>query len=399
MANRKILILDDDAAVGQTIQWIAEGLGFDAEFVTTGESFFAALQRSSPDMITIDLVMPDLDGVEVMRLLAARGSNAKIVISSGIGTRILDAAQRSAVEHGLSIAGVISKPISMEALRSLVGDGNRAEEAACAETETMLREPLAVTQDDLRNALDRRQFVMAYQPKIYLKNGATAGFEALVRWLHPERGLVGPDQFIPMAEQTGLIDALTADVFEQSVTWLSEVFPESDLKLSLNLSAKSLVDIHLVDNLSSLCMRLRIAPERLVIEVTETSAMIDPTLSLDLLTRLRVKGFQLSIDDFGTGFSSMVQLVRLPFSEIKVDKSFVMQARQSSESRSVIKSIVDLGHSLGLQVAAEGVEEQETLDYLKELGCDLAQGYLIARPMSGESARQWVQERAMSLTA
>jgi EAL domain-containing protein (putative c-di-GMP-specific phosphodiesterase class I) len=121
--------------------------------------------------------------------------------------------------------------------------------------------------------------------------------------------------------------------------------------------------------------------------------MVDPILSLDLMTRFRVKGFQLSIDDFGTGFSSMVQLVRMPFSEIKVDRSFVMNAQHSRESRTVIKSIIDLGHSLELQVTAEGVEDRETLDYLTSLGCDLAQGYFIARPMSGDAVKSWLDQK------
>jgi len=153
------------------------------------------------------------------------------------------------------------------------------------------------------------------------------------------------------------------------------------------------VDIHMADNLLDLCCQYRVAPERVVLELTETSAMVDPTLSLDLMTRFRVKGFQLSIDDFGTGYSSMVQLVRLPFSEIKVDKSFVMHAQQSREARTVIRSIVDLGHSLGLQVTAEGVEDSKTLDYLNGLGCDLAQGYFISRPMAGDAARSWAERR------
>jgi EAL domain-containing protein (putative c-di-GMP-specific phosphodiesterase class I) len=130
-----------------------------------------------------------------------------------------------------------------------------------------------------------------------------------------------------------------------------------------------------------------------VLELTESSAMVDSTLSLDLMTRFRVKGFHLSIDDFGTGYSSMVQLVRLPFSEIKVDKSFVMQAQQSQESRNVIKSIIDLGHSLGMLVTAEGVEDLDTLNYINSLGCDLAQGYLIAHPMLGDDARIWAERK------
>jgi EAL domain-containing protein (putative c-di-GMP-specific phosphodiesterase class I)/FixJ family two-component response regulator len=399
MANRRILILDDDAAVGQTIQWIAESLGFEAEFVTRPEEFFERLEQNSPDIITIDLVMPELDGVEIIRLLTERKCRAKIVISSGRGSRVLEAAQRSASEHGLSIAGVISKPISKEALRLLVGEGSESNQPQSVETQSASRDEFEVTAPDLQNALDRHEFILAYQPKIECRSGVTAGFEALVRWKHPDRGIVMPDQFIPVAENAGLIDALTGQIFEQSLEWFSQSFPQSNPKLSLNISAKSLVDIQMADSLSALCHRFQIDTERIVLELTETSAMVDPILSLDLLTRLRMKGFQLSIDDFGTGFSSMIQLVRLPFSEIKVDKSFVMQAPHSSESRSVIKSIVELGHSLGLLVTAEGVENLKTLDYLNSLGCDLAQGYFIARPMPGEAARNWVEQRKQRISA
>jgi EAL domain-containing protein (putative c-di-GMP-specific phosphodiesterase class I)/FixJ family two-component response regulator len=399
MAKRSILILDDDAAVGQTIQWLAESLGFEAEFVIRPEEFFLRLEQKSPEIITIDLVMPELDGVEIMRLLAERKTRAKIVISSGMGSRVLEAAQRSALEHGLSILGVISKPISREALRLLVGDGNECQQPASAEEQSTHKDEFEVTKSDLQNALDRHEFVMVYQPKIECRSGATAGFEALVRWKHPDRGIVMPDDFIPIAENVGLIDALTGQIFELSLEWFSQSFPQSNPKLSLNISAKSLVAIQMADSLSALCQRFQIDPERIVLELTESSAMVDPILSLDLLTRLCMKGFQLSIDDFGTGFSSMVQLVRLPFSEIKVDKSFVMQAQLSSESRSVIKSIVELGHSLGLVVTAEGVENLKTLDYLNSLGCDLAQGYFIARPMPGEAARNWVEQRKQGISA
>ena len=393
MPRRRILILDDDAAVGQTIQWIAESLGFEAEFVTQPEEFFQRFSRAGPDILTIDLAMPELDGVEIMRLLAERECKAKIVISSGMGTRILEAAQRSASEHGLRIAGVISKPISKEAMRALIGQGSDLNQPAPEKERCAERGSFEVTKADLEDALDLKEFFMCYQPKIFCATGKPAGLEALVRWQHPAQCIVMPDDFIPVAEQVGLIDALTALIFNQSLEWFSRSFAGSNLKLSLNLSAKSLVDIHLADNLFSICSRYGVAPERVVLELTETSAMVDPILSLDLMTRFRVKGYQLSIDDFGTGFSSMVQLVRMPFSEIKVDRSFVMNAQHSRESRTVIKSIIDLGHSLELQVTAEGVEDRETLDYLTSLGCDLAQGYFIARPMSGDAVKSWLDQK------
>jgi EAL domain-containing protein (putative c-di-GMP-specific phosphodiesterase class I)/ActR/RegA family two-component response regulator len=391
--KRSILILDDDTDVGQTIQWIAESLGFEAEFVTHAEEFFEKLVQKSPDIVTIDLAMPELDGVEIMRLLSERKCRAKVIISSGMGSRVLDAAERSASEHGLDIAGVISKPISIEALRRLLNQEPEPSQPARVEVPVATREKPEITKTDLELALEHNEFFILYQPKIECKSGAPAGFEALARWKHPERGTIMPDSFIPVAEEAGLIDSLTTQVFGQSLEWFSRVFPDSNLKLSVNISAKSLIDIHLADSLSDLCLRHQVAPERIVLELTETSAMVDPILSLDLMTRFRVKGFQLSIDDFGTGYSSMVQLVRLPFSEIKVDRSFVIQAQQSRESRTVIKSIVDLGHSLGLIVTAEGVEDFETFNYLNRLGCDLAQGYFIARPMSDEVATGWIKER------
>ena len=317
----------------------------------------------------------------------------KIVISSGMGTRVLDAAQRSATEHGLSIAGFISKPISKEALRALVGEGSELDQPVSAKHPSAQQKELRISKSDVIHALDRHEFVLAYQPKIECKSGALAGFEALVRWQHPGGELIMPDRFIPIAEQAGVIDVLTEQVFYQSIEWFSESFPGSDLKLSMNISARSLVDIYQADKLSKICSFNQIAPERIVLELTESSAMVDATLSLDVMTRFRVKGFHLSIDDFGTGYSSMVQLVRLPFSEIKVDKSFVTHAQQSQEARTVIKSIIDLGHSLGMLVSAEGVEDQQTLDYLNTLGCDLAQGYFIAHPMPGEAAGLWAESR------
>jgi EAL domain-containing protein (putative c-di-GMP-specific phosphodiesterase class I)/ActR/RegA family two-component response regulator len=393
MPSRQILVLDDDPAVGQTIQWIAESLGFAAEFVTRPEEFFRLLDQLSPEFITIDLVMPELDGVEIMRLLAARKCKSKIIISSGMGTRVLDAARRSAAEHGLDILGVISKPISKKALHLLVGDGSGALPPTPVEAPKADVDNFEIEKATLQGALDRHQFELAYQPKIWCRSGAPAGFETLVRWRHPEKGIIMPDRFIRIAEETGLIDEMSAQIFDQGLAWFSDAFPRGELKLSLNISAKSLVDLHLVDSLSNLCREYRVAPDRIVLELTETSAMTDPILSLDLMTRFRVKGFQLSIDDFGTGFSSMVQLARLPFSEIKVDRSFVMNARESQESRTIIKSVIELGHSLGLVVIAEGVEDSETFSYLNGLGCDLAQGYLIARPMPGEAARSWTEQR------
>ncbi len=398
MSQNRLLILDDDAMIGQTIRAIAESAGLEARFTSSHTEFFAELESWQPTHIALDLIMPEMDGVQVLGQLAKRGCTSSIIVTSGVGHRVLDAAGRSASEHGLRIAGVLSKPFSPSALRSMLGTPGPAKAPA---KPTRAASPSSeITADELAKAIDESQLFVAYQPKIVCDGGALAGFEALVRWTHPERGFIPPDRFIPLAESTGLIDPLTDFVLERSLAWFCSNFlagghahDAHPATLSVNISAKTLADHDFVDRALQNCQKFGLAPSRLIFELTETSAMEDPVASLDLLTRLRMKGFQLSIDDFGTGFSSMLQLARLPFSEIKVDKSFVMNAASSQESRVVIKSIVDLGRSMGLRSTAEGVEDAGSLEYLRHVGCDLAQGYHIGRPMEGDAALAWCQAR------
>lgn len=401
MSDRRLLILDDDPGVGQTIVRIATAAGIDARWTDDSQEFFRAFDSWVPTHIALDLIMPEMDGVEVMVTLAQRQCRARIIITSGVGSRVLDAAGRSAGEHGLDIAGVLSKPFAAQKLRDLLNaPGSAAVAKPPAAAQRTVPAQFEPSVADVEEALARREFVVYYQPKVACEDGALAGFEALVRWQHPVHGLLAPDRFVPLAENHGLIDALTDQVLDEALLWFAGMCqPDGNdpdltqvanpIVLSVNISARTLDDQALVARIVDRCAAHGIAPERMIFELTETSAMEDPVASLDLLTRLRMKGFQLSIDDFGTGFSSMLQLVRLPFSEIKVDKSFVMTANRSAESRTVIRSIIELGHSLGLRATAEGVEDTESLAYLKTIGCDLAQGFLIARPMSGPAARAW----------
>ena len=410
MTGRRLLILDDDPSIGQTMGLIAETVRFDTRFTTDPECFFALVDEWAPTHIALDLVMPRMDGVEVMVQLARRGCGARIIVTSGVGSRVLDAAGRSAEEHGLDIAGVLSKPFSPAALRALLADAPPTPAAGAVPHvgggDAELPAAFVVTVDDLRRALAEDQIEVHYQPKIDCASGRLAGFEALVRWRHPLRGLVSPGRFVRVAEEGGVIDALTDRVLDLSLPWFGRSFPgrvergtvqalqaEGAVSLSVNISARSLHDLQLADRIHARCAAAGIEPSRLILELTETSAMEDPVASLDLLTRLRMKGFQLSIDDFGTGFSSMLQLVRLPFSEMKVDRSFVMTLNRSQESRAVVRSVVELGHSLGLRCTAEGVEDDRALDYLRQVGCDLAQGYLIGRPMPAADIPRWLAQR------
>ncbi|MFW6094354.1 MAG: EAL domain-containing protein [Pseudomonadota bacterium] len=403
MTNGRLLVLDDDPMTGQTIQSIAEFAGMEVRCTTSPGAFFDHVLDWGPDVIALDLIMPDMDGVQVMGELAERGCGAGIIITSGVGHRVLDAAARSASQHGLEIVGILSKPFLPAALRDLL---TKARSAATARSPTTAAAalpdaaPATISLADLDEAIAEGALFVVYQPKLYCRSGSLAGFEALVRWHHPRLGVVPPDRFIPLAEGSMLMKPLTRLVLDEALEWFAGLRRDSDsgalsaqtranITLSVNISAATLDDVALFDWLEQRCLELGLPPEQLILELTETSAMEDPVTSLDLMTRLRMKGFQLSLDDFGTGYSSMLQLVRLPFSEIKVDKSFVGTTADSEESRTVIQSVVDLGRSLGLRSTAEGVEDAGTLAYLSRIGCDMAQGYYIGKPMTGDAVLNW----------
>ncbi|MDO8863682.1 EAL domain-containing response regulator [Haliea sp. E1-2-M8] len=393
MNTGRVLILDDDPPVAQLIASVVSSCGLDSTITHTPAAFFASLEASEPDIIALDMLLPEMDGVEVMRRLAKQGCASKIIVISGLGGRVLDAAGRSAVEHGLDIIGVLNKPFSAVQLRAMIAE---AESDTPALPLKQRQSDWSVTESSICEAVENEQFVLAYQPKVSCQSGEICGIEALVRWQHPTEGLIFPDQFIPQAESWGLMDMVTRAILISGLNWfqhaaVGEGSPLSGLPLSIsfNLSAKNLRDIHFADHLQGLCQDFAIAPDRLILELTETSAMDDPMTSLDLVTRLRMKGFHLSLDDFGIGYSSMAQLVRLPFSEIKVDKSFVMAVGRSAEARTAVRSIIDLGHNLGLKATAEGVEDAETLNFLREVNCDLAQGYYISKPLFGQELLSW----------
>lgn len=400
--QRRLLILDDDPEVGRHIGLIADRAATPWRSTVRAQDFFLQLEQWQPTHLIIDLVMPGQDGVQIMRALAERGCRARVVIISGVDSRVMDAAMRSGLEHGLDIRGVIPKPFPMGSVLAFLQQDAPLHPAIPTDDEDLVheaslfseREATGITVQEwtveLERALEGKQFSVEYQPKIHCSAEVLAGFEALVRWEQPFASPRLPARFIHLMEQSELIEALTMEVFGQSIRWFALHFPDSDISLSINISARNLVETRFVDKVYVLCQQHSLAPQRIIFEVAESSAMEDPTMSLAALTRFRMKGFQLSIDDFGTGFSSMVQLVRLPFSEIKVDKSFVRSAVVSPESRAVVKSIVDLGHSLGLRTTAEGVENEQTLHFVKSIGCDLAQGYFIARPMTGERVMDWI---------
>ena len=393
MNRGRLLILDDDSAVARTIAAIAQVERFEVRLSSEPEAFFEQVAIWSPTHLAVDLVMPGMDGIEVLRTLAARRCSARIIVTSGMGAKVLESARNAAAERGLHIAGILPKPFKADALRELLRSmhvGVLSNQDNAAPRKRVLNE------QDLRMALDSFEVLAYFQPKVELSEGAVHGFEALARWQHPVFGLLQPEEFIPLAEKSGMIDALTYRLFAKALSWLSQLPNALDQSIAINLSVQNLEDLRLADRLADECARYQVAPDRVILEITESGAMRNPVDAMDTLTRLRIKGFRVSLDDFGTGFSSMVQLARLPFSEMKIDKSFVGSMTQSPESRKIVESIIQLGNSLGLQTVAEGLEDATTMAMLRDAGCRLAQGFYFARPMEPAAAKRWYAQRVLS---
>ncbi len=250
---------------------------------------------------------------------------------------------------------------------------------------------------ELRRAIEGNELVLYYQPKAELRTGRVCAVEALVRWRHPERGMVPPDAFLPVAEQTGLIDALTkwvlATALAQAVAWGLSF---DRLTMAINISARNLARADFADTVLSALAAAHVLPGRLVLEITETALMTDPETAADVLFRLAEAGVRVSVDDFGQGQTSLSYLATLPLHELKIDKNFVGDLPDNAAHAAIVRSVIDLGHNLGLQVVAEGVETREITAMLTAAGCDIIQGYLLARPMPADELPSWLAGHRVS---
>jgi len=310
MGKNRLLIIDDEKSFADFLSKVGKSVGFECITTEKIDEFRQSLKDFNPSLVIVDLNMPDMDGVEVLREIRTTEFAGKILIASGLDSKTLETSERLGKEFGLDMAGTIAKPIRAAELRDVL--------------EANLSTSFETNRDTLRRAIENDELFLVYQPKIELETMRVLGTEALLRWQTSTGEIIKPDDFIPIAESMGLIDDLTALVIDKGVQQISEWFRQGlNMSLSLNLSAKNLHDLKLPDNIYAICQEAEVAPESLILEITETAAMQDAATIMDILTRFRIKGFKLSIDDFGTGYSSLVQLQRLPFSELKIDKAFV----------------------------------------------------------------------------
>jgi diguanylate cyclase (GGDEF)-like protein len=267
-------------------------------------------------------------------------------------------------------------------------------EVYAEEQDTYSTDRLALVAE-LRRAIDEGELSLFFQPKIDLERSAVIGVEALLRWQHPERGAIGPDEFVPLAEHSGLIRRLTSYVLEAATAQVGAWRAEGiDLPVAVNLSVRDLLDPGLAAEIRDLLERRDLPPDRLLLEITESSVMDQPERALATLHELAGIGVGLSVDDFGTGYSSLAYLQRLPVGELKIDRSFVMRLGTSESDAEIVRSTVELGHNLGLSIVAEGVEDEASLTFLVNAGCDVAQGFYIARPMPAGDVPAWVRGSA-----
>jgi EAL domain-containing protein (putative c-di-GMP-specific phosphodiesterase class I)/CheY-like chemotaxis protein len=367
-ANR-LLIVDDEPGVVDFITAAAHQLDYTVASAGTAADFLTLVDSFRPSLIVMDLHLPDGDGVELLRMLVARGFKAPILIMSGVDERVLAAAYELGSSKGLKMYGTLAKPVLLGDLRMKL---------AAAQT-TQKR---TLDAEDLRRGIAAGEIVPYYQPKASLteRGWIVDGVEALARWQHPQLGVVMPDEFVPLAERTGSIGELTSSMLGAALAQV-RAWNDEHLKLTcaVNLPPTLVTDLSFPDRVAALLARFSLDGSQLVLEITETATMQNPTMTMDILTRLRVKRIGLSLDDFGTGYSSLTQLYQMPFNEMKIDKSLVINVPHSREANTMVGSLIELGHNLGLKICAEGVENRAALDMLAILHCDRCQGFFISR--------------------
>ncbi|MDP1899901.1 MAG: EAL domain-containing protein [Rubrivivax sp.] len=385
-----VLLVDDDAFQLQLLQRQLTALGVaPVQACDSGAQALGWLQGrdSSALLLLLDMNMPDMDGVEFMRQLVERRYAGTLALVSGADERVLETAAKLAAAYKLNVLSHLHKPVPSDMLRALVERWHAFIPARARQGATTYGARA------VERAIRGGELLLHYQPKVSLVDGALLGVEALVRWQHPEDGLRYPDSFIAVAEANGLIDALTRSVLSQALAqarrWRDSGLA---LRVAVNTSMDNLERLDFSEFVLAETARHGVPTTDLVLELTESRLMHDARTPMDVLTRLRLKHVGLSIDDFGTGHSSLAQLRDLPFNELKIDRGFVHGSREQATQRAIFSASLEMAHQLGLVAVAEGVEDRADWDFVRAAGCDVAQGYFVARPMPAEALPEWAAQ-------
>lgn len=391
----RLVILDDDRATTEFLASVARRRGWDVATVTQQAEFRGVISTSPTDAILLDLQLGESDGIEELRYLSDVGYLGAIVLMSGFDARVLASAHEIGNSLGLHIAGSLQKPVRETDIGEVLAIASSEPAVASGTAQMQQSEPAAsVLPHDIIRAIEQCRMELHLQPIVAADGFGVQRAEALVRWRDPQGGLIPPDTFIPIAEtDEAVTDRLTMWVAETAASHYQQLAKIGwPLQICINISGSNLQSFDFPDRIAALRERMAVPPEALGLEMTETVAMRDLSTTATVLTRLRIKGFSVALDDFGTGHSSLTALRRMPFSAIKIDKSFVQDLLTANDSMTIVRSVIQLARDMRLSSVAEGVESAAIAQRLIELGIDALQGYHFSRPLPFDHFVDWIRQ-------
>lgn len=391
----KIYIVDDDEQQANLMQAIAKTIPLETEIYTSSIDFLSSPTISACDIVILDLKMPEKDGIEIMRDLASSHIKPHFILVSGFDERVLHSAKQMAESKQLHVIGTLSKPFKAKDFIALVKNSyTESLNQFSNEIPNIEDASEKTTIEELKLALRKHELIVYFQPQICFNLNKLQGAEVLVRWQHPEKGLLLPENFIPLAEKYQLMNLLTEEILMLAIKEYKKIIDSGiNIKISINLSAQNVNDLSMPEKLEALLTSKNIDPNKVILEITESALMNKTSDSLDILNRLRMKGFSLSIDDFGTGYSSLVKLYQAPFTELKIDQHFILRSATDHDAKAIVRICILLAKELSMKTVAEGVETKEIWDELKNMGCDIAQGNFILEPMITDNFILWAKSQ------
>jgi len=384
----RLLVIDDNVVQQSVIGKIGAKIGYDIVMVPDVPSAAAMLAERKFDVLTVDLSLGEHDGVELLWLIAERGLHkTPFLVISGADERLLNSTKRIADSLNLNLIGCLQKPVNSSELRSALHQVSRSYSPKQAVVAALDVDAAAI-----RDAIAAREISVDFQPKVELETGLPVSAEALARWDSPSLGRISPAVFIPRAEELGLMSELTDHLINEAVVkGRSLLANRPGFTIAVNVSGSLMSDLALPDRIEEILKRNDVAPQSLLVEVTESVAMADVDRAADILVRLRLKGISTAIDDFGTGYSSLAALGRLPFSELKIDQSFVRTCHSDPDMRKIVEACIGLGKAFGMKVVAEGIDNPEALALLRKAGCEIGQGNWFSPALDIERVSAWIE--------
>ncbi|AMN46381.1 hypothetical protein ACG33_04515 [Steroidobacter denitrificans] len=388
-----VLIVDDSEVQRNHSASLCSELGIATiHQAGNGREALALLATLSPSLLIVDLEMPTMDGAELLHRLQQQAIDIPVIVVSSHERMLINAVRDMGSVLGLRIVGALQKPLTVNLLHEILHNHAGTGTGTGTGIEPQIRAQPPVDAEMLRSAIENGEIQVHYQPKVDVRTGIMRGVEALARWRHATLGVVPPEQFVRLAECNGLIHALTLHVMNLAMLQINAWRARGlHLSVSINLSPLLLEHSDLAHEISSLQRCYGLSADQIVLEVTESSLVTQLGVALGVLTQLRLRGFGLSIDDYGTGFSSLQQLARIPFTELKIDREFVHGAHERKNLQIILRSALEMANQLGLVTVAEGVETMQDWRLLQEFGCKLGQGWFIAKAMPAAEVLPWLR--------